>query len=144
MIVGRRYDTSADLWSLACFVFELATGDLLFDPKSGKNFNRDEDHLAQMMELLGRMPKAFATSGRHSKEFFNKKGELKRIRSLKFWTLADVLDEKYHYAPEEAKAMASLLEPMLRFDPSKRATAAQSLEHPWLQDAGQKPPQDQQ
>ena len=29
VIVGAKYDTSADIWSLACLIFELATGDLL-------------------------------------------------------------------------------------------------------------------
>jgi len=32
VILGATYDTSADMWSLACMVFELVTGDLLFDP----------------------------------------------------------------------------------------------------------------
>lgn len=32
-------------------------GDLLFDPRSGRDYERDEDHLAQFMELLGRMPR---------------------------------------------------------------------------------------
>ncbi|GMF26058.1 unnamed protein product [Phytophthora lilii] len=82
VILGKRYDTSADIWSMACFVFELLTGDLLFDPKSGRNFNRDEDHLAQMIELLGRMPKSFTGSQRGLREFFNRKGDLKRIQLL--------------------------------------------------------------
>jgi hypothetical protein len=38
-------------------LFEMATGDLLFDPRSGPNYERDEDHLAQAIELLGRMPR---------------------------------------------------------------------------------------
>lgn len=33
VIVGMSYDTTADMWSLACIVFELLTGDLLFDPR---------------------------------------------------------------------------------------------------------------
>ncbi|KAJ0392451.1 hypothetical protein P43SY_009592 [Pythium insidiosum] len=132
VILGKRYDTSADLWSMACFVFELLTGDLLFDPKHGRNFNRDEDHLAQMMELLGRMPKPFLATGRHVKEFFNRKGELKRIRELKFWNLEQVLVEKYRFGAADARELASFLEPMLRYDPARRATAEQCLEHAWL------------
>ncbi|CAH0514348.1 unnamed protein product [Peronospora belbahrii] len=27
VILGKPYDTSADIWSMACFVFELPTGD---------------------------------------------------------------------------------------------------------------------
>ncbi|KAG5570319.1 hypothetical protein H5410_060085 [Solanum commersonii] len=41
-ILGSKYSTSADLWSFACICFELATGDVLFDPHSGDNFDRDE------------------------------------------------------------------------------------------------------
>lgn len=35
VIVGAKYHTSADMWSLGCIVFELLTGDLLFDPRAG-------------------------------------------------------------------------------------------------------------
>ncbi len=42
MIIGAKYDTSADLWSMACMVFELITGDLLFDPREGDGYDRDE------------------------------------------------------------------------------------------------------
>ena len=35
-IIGFPYDTSVDIWSFACIVFELATGDLLFKPKSSQ------------------------------------------------------------------------------------------------------------
>ncbi|XP_071721901.1 uncharacterized protein [Rutidosis leptorrhynchoides] len=45
------------MWSFACICFELPTGDVLFDPHSGDNYDRDEDHLALMMELLGMMPR---------------------------------------------------------------------------------------
>jgi serine/threonine-protein kinase SRPK3 len=57
VLLGAKYDTPCDLWSLACVLFELATGDFLFDPRSGEAWDRDEDHLALMLELLGRMPR---------------------------------------------------------------------------------------
>ncbi len=75
VIIGAKYDTSADIWSLACMAFELATGDYLFDPHSGDTYSRDEDHLAHIIELLGPIPKGIALAGSFSKEFFNKRGE---------------------------------------------------------------------
>ena len=42
VLLGANYDTSVDLWSLACIVFELVTGDLLFDPQEGKCWDREE------------------------------------------------------------------------------------------------------
>ena len=42
VLLGSKYSTSADLWSFACICFELVTGDVLFDPHSGDNYDRDE------------------------------------------------------------------------------------------------------
>ena len=46
VMLGIDYDTSSDLWSLACMVFELITGDFLFDPRKGQNYSKTDDHLA--------------------------------------------------------------------------------------------------
>ncbi|XP_011342517.1 SRSF protein kinase 3 isoform X3 [Ooceraea biroi] len=133
VLLGSGYDTSADIWSTACMAFELATGDYLFEPHSGKDYCRDEDHLAHIIELLGEIPRRIALSGKNSKIYFNKKGELKHITGLKPWGLYEVLTEKYDWTPSEAREFAEFLTPMLEFNPSMRATAAECLKHPWLQ-----------
>ena len=55
--------------------FELATGDYLFEPHSGEDYSRDEDHLAHIIELLGYIPREISLSGKYSREFFNRKGK---------------------------------------------------------------------
>lgn len=131
-IIGLSYGTSADIWSFACMIFEMITGDFLFEPRKGHNFDKDDDHLAQMMEILGKMPKNIAFSGRQSKKFFDKSGHLLKIRGLQHWPLKKVLMEKYRFVESEAESLADFLLPMLEWYPEKRATAKEMLDHPWL------------
>ncbi len=112
--------------------FEMATGDYLFEPHSGEDYSRDEDHLAHVIELMGPITRAIAFSGKYSREFFNKKGELRHITKLKPWGLFSVLTEKYDWNPEVAQAFADWLLPMLAVDPAERATADECLAHPFI------------
>lgn len=132
VIIGSGYNTSADIWSTACMAFELATGDYLFEPHSGDNYCRDDDHIAHIIELLGPIPKRIALSGRMSNHAFNSKGELRNISGLKPWGLVDVLREKYEWPLEDAIEFADFLTPMLDYDPKGRATASECLKHSWL------------
>jgi serine/threonine-protein kinase SRPK3 len=102
----------------------------LFDPQKGSRFNRDDDHLAQIIELIGPMNRKFALSGKNSSDYFNHKGELRHIHRLKYWTLENVLYDKYGYRRHEAEEIASFLGPMLTFE--HRARACELINHPWL------------
>uniref|UniRef100_A0A8C1RHH5 non-specific serine/threonine protein kinase n=1 Tax=Cyprinus carpio TaxID=7962 RepID=A0A8C1RHH5_CYPCA len=132
VLLGSGYSTPADIWSTACMAFELATGDYLFEPHSGEDYSRDEDHLALIIELLGHIPHHYALSGKFSQEYFSCKGDLKHITKLKPWGLLDVLMDKYEWPREEAEIFTDFLIPMLELLPEKRATAADCLRHPWL------------
>ncbi|CAK62057.1 unnamed protein product (macronuclear) [Paramecium tetraurelia] len=132
VLIGTRYNATADLWSFACMLFELLTGDFLFEPRKGAKFLKNDDHLAQIQELTGKFPLQFSQKGLKSKRYFNKEGNLQRIPILNCWSLTDVLIEKYKYIPKEAKELASFLGPMLNPYPEMRATASQSLIHSWL------------
>ncbi|XP_019736124.1 SRSF protein kinase 1b [Hippocampus comes] len=132
VLIGSGYSTPADIWSTACMAFELATGDYLFEPHSGEDYSRDEDHIALIIELLGKVPRKLITAGKYSKEFFTKKGDLRHITKLKPWGMFDVLVEKYEWSKEEAHNFSSFLQPMLDLVPERRATAAQCLSHAWL------------
>nr|CAD2146801.1 unnamed protein product [Meloidogyne enterolobii] len=132
VIIGASYNQAADIWSIACMAFELATGDYLFEPHSGTTYSRDEDHLAHIIELLGSIPPTVFKKGEHWREFFHKNGRLLHIPNLKPWSLVEVLTQKYGWPFEHARSFASFLLPMLNYEPSERATAGQCLKHNWL------------
>ena len=113
--------------------FELITGDYLFDPQSGTKYGKDDDHIAQIIELLGTFPKSLCISGKWSQEIFNRKGELRNIHRQRHWALPDVLREKYHFGVEEARRIGDFLLPMLELMPVERANAGGMAGHPFLE-----------
>jgi serine/threonine-protein kinase SRPK3 len=140
VIVGGEYDTSADIWSLACMLFELVTGDFLFDPKKGKTYRKNDDHLALITELLGPCTdRNWMERSSKCWSFYDKRHKtglkLKNIRKLHRWPLYNVLLEKYRLSDPEARSLSSFLEAMLRWKPKDRATARDLLSHRWLAEA---------
>ena len=132
VILGINYNETSDIWSLACMLFELATGDFLFEPRKGETFSKNDDHLAQIIEAVGKMPKNFALSGLNSYKYFDKNGKMIRIKKLIYYPIKDILVKKYNFKEKEAKAFSDFLMPMLEYYPDKRASARELLKHPWL------------
>ena len=156
----KSWGSSTDIWSLGCIIFELITGDFLFDPHEGdgKNmFDKDEDHLAQIVELLGHFPddeylvdckltgKFFklapgyeSTSPTNSAESFNSASQskviFKNIDNLKIWKLQDVLIEKYKFDRDDpdVKLVCDLILKCLKFNLDERFDAHSLLKHPWF------------
>ncbi|TBU34891.1 kinase-like protein [Dichomitus squalens] len=133
-IVGRTdWGATADIWSVACVVFELLTAEYLFDPQSqGDLFGKDDDHIAQVIELLGEYGET-KWNGRFSRDLFDSSGSLRYIRSLKPWPLKRVMVEKYLWSEKDAEALCSFLEPMLTIDHRERKHARDMVDHPWLE-----------
>lgn len=56
-------------------VFELLTAEYLFDPQGqGELFTKDDDHMAQIIELVGDFPTEIKMGGKYSRELFDHTG----------------------------------------------------------------------
>ncbi|KVI08713.1 Protein kinase, ATP binding site-containing protein [Cynara cardunculus var. scolymus] len=122
VILQSGYSFPVDMWSFACTAFELATGEMMFAPKPGQGFSEDE----------------VAIGGLRSKDYFDRHGDLKRIRRLKYSSISRLLVDKFKFQETDAREFAEFLNPILDFAPDKRPTAQQCLRHPWLRQAAAK------
>lgn len=135
VILGAEWGCSADIWSVGCMIFELLTGDYLFDPTHGQTFSKDDDHLAQIIELLGPLPKHLIRDSKYGRRFFHSDQQtLRNIKNLQAWPLENVLLEKYKFSQTDAHEIADFLSGMLITDPKLRMDAAGLSNHYWLND----------
>ena len=132
VILGINYNETSDIWSLACIIYELITGDFLFNPESGPNFCKNDSHLAKFIEICGKMPRNFIERGENWKKYFDKNGKLKRIGEIPHINLKNILVQKHKLKENEAQALWDFLKPMLEYFPEKRISARELLRHPWL------------
>jgi len=112
---SRKYSTPVDLWSVGCIFAEMSAGKPLFPGTS------DADQLVRIFSVLGNPTEESWPS------------------------LVDLPDFKEPYAPMEGKGLVhfvpklandphglDLLERMLQFEPSRRISAKEALQHPYF------------
>lgn len=58
----------------------MVIGEHLFNPKKDLSLSKNEDHLATMIELIGRFPSSLISSGTNSKKYFDSAGNLKKLQ----------------------------------------------------------------
>lgn len=132
VILGNRYTTAADMWSVGCILFELITGELLYQPHIGEDFTEDDDHLAQIWESLGTFPIEWALASKKAWKYFFR-NQLKKVAELHLFPIKEMLTTRYKIGHRQAQEISDFLVLMLEVEPEKRITAEACLRHPWLQ-----------
>ena len=134
VVLNAGYDTKADIWSTACVVFEIATGEYLFNGMVGERWATSQDHLENVIERLGDIPLSLINRGERGKHFFTKRGRLKKNHPKRYVWLQDLLCDRYNWSPERSASFSAFLHPLLKHEPEKRLSAEAALKLPYLSD----------
>jgi len=138
VILGMGWSFPCDIWSIGCIVVELLTGDALF--QTHENF----EHLAMMEAVLGRIPEhMIAQANRHMSKYFYKnrldwprgassiESELAVKRMQPLSKIVGTASE-VEPIPGVHDSLLDLLSGLLRYEPDRRMTAEEALQHPFF------------
>ncbi|KAL4782801.1 kinase-like domain-containing protein [Aspergillus varians] len=159
VILGCGWDCKADIWNFGVLLWNILGSRELFQQVYDTNGQYDaKSHLAEMIALLGPPPKELLAKSKAMSEhnwpqpvtndtgklcnnaqeffngpFFNAEDEFRHsdlIPSRKLEDTTPFLEEK------DQEAFLSFVQQMLIWDPEKRKTAGELMDHPFLRLAG--------
>lgn len=137
IVLGYKYDKRCDIWSVGCIIFELLTGQTLFDPDKKRRVGRDHYHLHEIVNLLGEVPEELINQSEFKLLFFKQNGLLKGFNNIKYKPLYKVLNEslshREDFGSEQLFLTIDLMYKLLQYFPDKRPSAKQVLDHKWFQ-----------
>jgi serine/threonine-protein kinase SRPK3 len=136
IILGYKYNENCDMWSVGCLIYELLTGELLFDPDKKRRFSRDRFHIYDMICKLGKIPNYLTKKCLKYSDFFKKNGLLKGVEEINYTPLYKLLIEKFknrHDINQEQMFLTiDFIYKLLDYDPFKRPSPHSALKHKWF------------
>ena len=135
IILGMGWSYPCDVWSLGCILVEFYTGDALFQTHDNL------EHLAMMEMVLGRLPDDYRRKAETYKPEYFRNGQLDYPRAdtskqsrryvYNMKRIHEIVAGPSAYAKHN-ELFVSLLRRMLDFDPARRITVQEALQHPYF------------
>jgi serine/threonine-protein kinase SRPK3 len=126
IILKCGFDEKCDLWSLGCTIYEILTGDILFDPEKDNNYSIDFHHIYWFYEICGDIPKWMIEKSDRRKDFFNKNGKL-LVNKPETWDIKQVIKEEKQidcdniaHDNEKLETVINMIDSMLKINPNER------------------------
>lgn len=132
-IMNAFYNEKADIWAIGCIIFELLTGDYLFDIDRDLTDNeKDRQHLHQMYETLGKMPKDYVLDCEFSDNLFDNQGRIINNKHCNYKNLEDIFLNDYKYNENDSKNISNFLKKLLDYNIKSRYNANEAYNDVWL------------
>ena len=129
IILRHKFNETCDMWSVGCVIYELLTGEILFEPDKKRRFNRDRQHIYDMQMLLGKLPLKMLEKCERKNMFFKKNGLMKGTYKLKYKSLTEKMLSIENIVKEDMMDVLDLMYKLFSYDPKDRPTAKKCLKH---------------
>jgi serine/threonine-protein kinase SRPK3 len=131
ILIKSPYWVESDMWCFGCIVYELLSGELLFDPKRVNNMGINTAHIGLIIQMFGHFPQSMLDAGRKTNRYFVDKKLyrfdylIKRVRPFN-----DMIVDVGHENHNEIRDFLSLI---FEIDPKKRITPEMLIDHKFIQ-----------
>lgn len=146
IILGLGWSFPCDIWSIGCILVEFFTGDALFQTHDNLEHLammenvcdcRIENHLIQQVQKMA--SRSGSSGGNPAAKYFKRcrldyptadttRASRRFVKNMK--RLGDIIPSSTPFL----RLFLDLLEKIFVYDPAKRITARQALEHPWFKE----------
>ncbi|KAL8830576.1 MAG: hypothetical protein Q9191_001356 [Dirinaria sp. TL-2023a] len=146
VILGLPMCEKADIWALGCTLFVLVTLRCLimtlFVDRDEDPQEADDEQIVNTITRLGPLPEALRAHWAHADKFVNVAGELLEqdpdyeAEEMRCGDLAQAVRcaKPKGMDEQQAECFRDFIASMLQYDPGKRPSTTQLLQHPWLRE----------
>ncbi|KND88470.1 Serine/threonine-protein kinase SRPK [Tolypocladium ophioglossoides CBS 100239] len=119
VILGMEWSSKVDIWSVGVMIWDLLEGRRLFNAKRDGILN-DEQHVAEMVSLMGKPPREFVQRSDRASAFFDDSGNWIGSIPIPNQPLEDRIDQLHG---EDKQLLLGFVRRIPRWLPKERPTA---------------------